>query len=188
MAEEKGEAVRDLPKSRKPGKEQKSSADLLPASVVENVPDYHTQHGGDNRESVRILHGILGLITTPEIIGPETEQELKARHDLNEVVHRMLILGLVLSTVCIFTGLGLSGISHHPLPSKVSGLRQVLDGLKKASPPSFLDLGILLLIATPVLRVVGSLVEFAQKRDWRYICVTSVVLIVLAISVAVGSR
>ncbi len=187
MAEEKGRPVADLRKSRGPGKRRKPLADPPPVFAAEIVPDSDVRRCGDIPESVRILHGALGLITTPKM-GPETERELKARRDLNDAVRRMLILGLVLSTVCIFAGLGLSTISHCPLPSKVSGLRQILDGLKRASPQSFLDLGILLLIATPVLRVLGSLVEFAEKRDWRYVFVASVVLIILAISVAVGTR
>jgi uncharacterized membrane protein len=187
VAEEKRRTVFNLWKSSEEEKQPKPPANAPQTSAVDNDPGSNVRHGRENPESVRIQRGILGLITTPEI-GSETEQEIKARRELNEVVHRMLILGLVLSTLCLFAGLGLSAITHHALPSKVSGLRQILDGLKRASPPSFLNLGILLLIATPVLRVLGSLVEFAEKRDWRYVLVTSVVLIILAISVAVGSR
>ncbi len=139
----------------------------------------------ENPEHVHILHGVLGLLKTPEG-GPETEQEVKTRHELNDVVHRMLILGLILSTVVLFAGLALSAIYHRPLPTKVSGFREMLEGLKTGSPPSILSLGILLLIATPVFRVVGSLVEFLIKRDWRYALITFSVLVILAASVFVG--
>lgn len=185
MAEERGKSVRSFEKGSQSGKDRNVAADPPLATAAENIPNSKRTHDEANPKIFRTLQGVPGIIKTPEI-APETEEELKARRDLNEAVHRMLILGLVLSIICLFAGLALSAVSHHPLPSKVSGFRQVFDGLRKASPASFLDLGILLLIATPVLRVFGSLVEFAAKRDWRYVFVTSVVLTILAISVVFG--
>lgn len=115
----------------------------------------------------------------------ETE-EAKNRHALNRVIHRILVLGLILSTTVLLGGLALSAITHQPVPAKVLNFKQVLDGLRTGSPASFLSLGILLLIATPVLRVVGSLFEFIATGDWRYAFVTSLVLLILAISTFVG--
>src|SRR5215510_6430564 len=42
-----------------------------------------------------------------------------------------------------------------------------------------IQLGLLLLIATPVARVVCAMVAFALQRDWLYVSVTAVVLSVL---------
>ena len=146
---------------------------------------YTKDSGDDSPETVHFLHGVLGLFTTPET-GPESEEEVKIRRELNEVVHRMLIVGLALSTVVLFVGLALSAIFHQPAPSRVLGFRQVFEGLERGSPPSILSLGILLLIATPVLRVFGSLVEFVAKKDWRYAGITFLVLLILALSVLIG--
>lgn len=141
-------------------------------------------HACESR-SVLILNSVLGLFATREV-GLESEREVKSRHDLNRVVHRMLILGLVFCTVTLFIGLALSAIYHHPLPAKVLPFREIFKGLKTGSPPSFLSLGILMLIATPVLRVFGSLVEFVVKRDWRYACITLTVILILGVSVFIG--
>ncbi len=46
-----------------------------------------------------------------------------------------------------------------------------------------IQLGLLLLIATPVTRVILSLAVFAAKRDTRYVAITLVVLAVLLYSV-----
>jgi uncharacterized membrane protein len=156
-----------------------------PASRDE-VPDSNPEAAEESPEEVHVLRGILGLFTAPEI-GAETEAEIKARHELNDAVHRMLILGLLLSTAALFAGLALSAITHHPLPTRVSTFREMLNGFKTASPPSILSLGILLLIATPVLRVFGSLVEFLIQRNWRYALITFSVLLILSISVLIGS-
>jgi uncharacterized membrane protein len=113
-------------------------------------------------------------------------QEAKNRRELNRVIHRMLILGLILSATVLLAGLVLKTIAPQPVPSKALSVQQVLVGLRTGSPASFFSLGILLLIATPVLRVVGSLFEFVATRDWRYAFVTSLVLLILALSAFVG--
>ena len=45
-----------------------------------------------------------------------------------------------------------------------------------------IQMGLLLLIATPVARVVFSVFAFAVQRDSLYVAVTLVVLVVLALS------
>lgn len=45
-----------------------------------------------------------------------------------------------------------------------------------------IQLGLLLLIATPVARVIFSLIGFLIEKDWIYVAITSVVLIILSVS------
>jgi uncharacterized membrane protein len=45
-----------------------------------------------------------------------------------------------------------------------------------------IQLGLLLLIATPVARVIFSLIGFLIEKDWIYVAITSIVLIILSIS------
>lgn len=47
-----------------------------------------------------------------------------------------------------------------------------------------IQLGLLLLIATPVARVAFSVIEFTIKRDWLYVLTTLIVLAVLIFSLA----
>jgi uncharacterized membrane protein len=128
---------------------------------------------------------LLSILAAPEMI-PKAEPETGNRRELNEVVHRMLILGLAFSTTVIFVGLVLCLIYNCPMPNAVSGFRDVWTGLSKGSPGSFLYSGILLLILTPILRVFGSLFEFIRKQDWRYALVTLLVLVILTIGIVVG--
>ena len=139
----------------------------------------------ESAESVQFLKEVLGLLKTPET-APETEQEIKSRRRLNELVHRALIAGLALSTVILLGGLTLSAVTRQPLPGRVAGFGQIVAGLKTGSPAGFLSLGILLLIATPILRILGSLIEFIGKRDWRYALVTILVLLILGASFIAG--
>ncbi|MDQ2773857.1 MAG: DUF1634 domain-containing protein, partial [Acidobacteriota bacterium] len=52
---------------------------------------------------------------------------------------------------------------------------------------SIIQFGILLLIATPILRVAFSLVGFAMERDKAYVLITTVVLAILLYSLINGA-
>ena len=62
----------------------------------------------------------------------------------------------------------------------------VFTGLLSFNPYSIMLLGILLLILTPVLRIITCIILFAKQKDKLYTAITILVLIILAISFAVG--
>jgi uncharacterized membrane protein len=66
----------------------------------------------------------------------------------------------------------------------VSGI--VADAFRLHSP-AIIQLGILLLIGTPIARVLFSLVAFALQRDVIYVVVTLLVLAVLVYGVVGGN-
>jgi uncharacterized membrane protein len=138
-------------------------------------------------DSLQTAHDILRILGAPGLAA-DAGEEAEKRRELNEMVHRMLSVGLAASTIVMLIGLFLSVILHRPLPSGLSSFRRIFEGLADGSPASFLDLGILLLIATPILRVMGSLVEFIKERDWQYATVVCLVLLIITVSVFVGSR
>jgi uncharacterized membrane protein len=74
----------------------------------------------------------------------------------------------------------------HGEPSdlrRISGIvRYALAGRGRG----IIQLGLLLLIATPVARVVFSIFAFAVQRDWLYVAVTLIVLAVLMFSLTGG--
>lgn len=49
-----------------------------------------------------------------------------------------------------------------------------------------IQLGLLLLIATPVARVAFSVLAFALERDWKYVAITMIVLVLLVYSLTGG--
>ena len=61
-------------------------------------------------------------------------------------------------------------------------LRDALGG----KPYAIIGLGMLLLIATPVLRVALSVIFFVVQRDWLYVGITVFVLTVLLLSLVTG--
>jgi uncharacterized membrane protein len=71
---------------------------------------------------------------------------------------------------------------YHMFRGEPSGLRAIpgiVGGTLEGSGRALIQFGVLLLIGTPVLRVVSSLGVFALQRDWRYVLISLAVLAVL---------
>lgn len=67
-------------------------------------------------------------------------------------------------------------------------LRSLLQGMLRLQPNAWFMGGMLTLILTPVLRVISSIFVFAQVKDWRYVLITSIVLVILLIAILFGVR
>lgn len=66
-------------------------------------------------------------------------------------------------------------------------LRAVLDGVRSAQPAAVTDLGLLLLMVTPVASVAISILAFAARRDWLYVAISAFVFAMLMLGFAIGS-
>ncbi len=73
--------------------------------------------------------------------------------------------------------------SGGSFPRSVSWL---MAGLAQLNGQAVIVAGLILLIATPVLRVAVSIVAFARERDRAFVVITSVVLALLLLSLALG--
>lgn len=107
---------------------------------------------------------------------------------LNRIVHKMLIVGLGVSTFLMVLGIVLQIISGSPMPEVMVPPHMITAGLVAFQPASFFTLGLLCLIATPILRVIGSVLIYAYERDWRYTLATLVVLMIIIISLVAGAQ
>ena len=77
-------------------------------------------------------------------------------------------------------------LSTHMLQTFPHTVAQVWAGLLILQPQAVIALGLLLLIATPVIRVAVSLLAFALEHDWLYVVITFLVLMILIISFLLG--
>ncbi len=87
------------------------------------------------------------------------------------VLGRLLLSGVVSSTTLL--AIGLAGW--------VAGLRGELVSVA-------FQAGLLVLMATPVARVLASVVEYLRERDWVFVATTLTVLAVLAATVVAAIR
>jgi len=102
---------------------------------------------------------------------------------------RLLQVGVLLASFVMLAGGMLYTRSHHTEtpdyrvfssePQHLRHLGGVIGGIKTGDPAAVIQLAVLLLIATPVARVVFALLAFAIERDKLYIAVSALVLAVL---------
>lgn len=118
------------------------------------------------------------------------------------IISNLLRAGVTISILTIMVGMVLT-FSHHPeYRSSQDSLRKLLrpgatefptsisevaSGLAGFQGRAVVVLGVLLLIVTPILRVLASALAFAYEKDWRFVMITLVVLLFLAISFFVGT-
>jgi len=53
---------------------------------------------------------------------------------------------------------------------------------RSLQPLSVIQLGLIVLIATPVIRVIACVVGFGWERDWKYVVISLLVLGLLLVS------
>lgn len=108
------------------------------------------------------------------------------------IMGRLLQVGVLLASVIVLIGGILYVHAHAAAPmdyrtfsSEPAFLRhpsQLIQHLAAGDGAAIVQLGILLLIATPIARVVFAVVAFAIERDRLYVAVSLVVLAVLLVS------
>lgn len=125
---------------------------------------------------------------------------LREPDTMNSVIGNVLRFGVIISAAVVVLGLArlasLSGsadttsflyyssssVPHGNFPISLSAL---LAGLRSFDPFSLIELGVIILIATPVSRVAISVFLFAAEKDDLYVLVTAVVLALLLFSMLV---
>jgi uncharacterized membrane protein len=100
-------------------------------------------------------------------------------------VYKALIAGMVLSNVLFVTGLILAIVLKAPIGSmlgKAQGphLREAAQAL---SPITILEAATIILILTPVARVVVSLTAFLIDRDYKFAAMTAFVLTTITVTI-----
>lgn len=117
-------------------------------------------------------------------------------HAVEQVVGRLLQLGVLIAAVVVLAGGALLLAQHGSLPAAFSTFRGEPDGLRSIGgivrgvislrSEAIVQLGLLLLIATPVARVAFTLVAFILQRDRTYVLITTLVLALLLYGLVFG--
>lgn len=110
------------------------------------------------------------------------------------LISRVLIWGVGLSAAVVIVGGALLLAQHGASPVAITTFRGepmslksvggILAGAAALKPRSIIQLGLVLLVATPVTRVALSVLLFWQKKDYLYVGITGVVLAILILAIA----
>ncbi len=118
---------------------------------------------------------------------------------LEALISTLLRTGISISMALIVAGTAVSFIHHPDYASSAAALQrlthpgnaphdvpEVVAGIGALRGQALVMLGLLALMATPVLRVVVSLVSFLRSGDRAFALLTSLVLVLLLLSLALG--
>jgi uncharacterized membrane protein len=125
--------------------------------------------------------------------GADALGETKQEFDMDAVVGYILLIGVLISLVLVMAALVWRWRNTHTLSFdyKITGmnlfelvLAEIRLGLRGALRPRLLmSLGIAMLMLTPYIRVMASMVYFmAWLKNWKYSVFTAIVLLTLTYS------
>lgn len=104
------------------------------------------------------------------------EAQTKKRRQLDAMVHQVLLFGGGLAALLLLSAVIAAVIERQPLAHTALSPREAWESLRGLHAGGLASVGLLILIFTPVVRVVGSVVVFIVERDYRYALVTFTVL------------
>jgi uncharacterized membrane protein len=111
-------------------------------------------------------------------------------HAVEQLIGRLLQAGVMLAALVVVVGAVLLLMQHggepvpayavfHGEPKYLTSIGAITSGALAGNSAAIVQLGLLLLIATPIARVAFTLVAFALQRDRTYVAITMVVLALL---------
>jgi uncharacterized membrane protein YfcA/uncharacterized membrane protein len=128
------------------------------------------------------------IIERETVPAPKPQIEQHYSDKTNTIIGWILQGGVILSAAIIIFGLILMAFQPNKFAPETllrfpQSFAEVGRGVLALNPQSVIALGLLLLIATPIMRVAVSIVAFAVERDWRFVVLTALVLGILLFSV-----
>ena len=111
---------------------------------------------------------------------------------VEQVIGNLLRVGVLVAALIVLAGgilylykYGGEPVNYrefHGVDAKFCSPIGIAQAATTRSSRAIIQLGLLVLIATPVIRVIFSVFAFARERDWAYVGITLVVLVILLYS------
>lgn len=119
-------------------------------------------------------------------------RETSTEENVYADVYRVLVGGMVVSSILF--AIGVIRALMHPtfIPLTPQWIRQhynvnsVMHGLATLDPTSLMMVATILLILTPVFRVLVSIWAFIVDRDYKFVAITSIVFLIMVVTVIAG--
>jgi uncharacterized membrane protein len=102
---------------------------------------------------------------------------------MNRTVYLVLVTGMILSFSIMIIGLVMYAIT--PTEGTTLPLDKIVEGIVHGNPIAIIDLGIVILIATPFVRVMAAGLTFGQERDYRFVGISIFVLAMIILAVLI---
>lgn len=126
--------------------------------------------------------------TTRPAAPPGSGEATQAQVELNRTIACVLAVGLLLAVALLLAGAILTLAGRGPSAPRATSVVDIPRAVAALEPSGFLDLGLLVLLATPIARVIALGVAFARRGSWVFCGLSVFVLAILALSAYLGLR
>lgn len=124
------------------------------------------------------------------------QKEAREQHDMQQLIGNTLRIGVFTAAFIALLGGIIYLVKHgaEPMPdythfaysdhhdASYTTLHGILSGVCDFTASGWIQLGVIVLFLTPIMRVVLSLLDFVKQRDWLYAAITAVVLGVIIVN------
>jgi uncharacterized membrane protein len=111
---------------------------------------------------------------------------------IDQIMGLLLRTGVILAAAIVLAG-GVLYVMHHQFPAtnyrvfqgepqNLRTIRGIVGSLRATEGRGLIQLGLLILIATPIARVIFSVFAFCYEHEWKYVAFTLIVLGLLLFS------
>ncbi|MDR1896991.1 MAG: DUF1634 domain-containing protein [Prevotellaceae bacterium] len=129
------------------------------------------------------------------------DKKSSPRKDVDTYIGKLLRFGVFLSCGITLTGGLIYLFQQHgavtdysPIPfgepfgveNYLRDFSTILSGIAAFDGAAIIQLGVIALIATPILRVIFSLLIFLIEKDYLYVAITSIVLLIILTNMILG--
>ena len=108
-------------------------------------------------------------------------------HQMEVFISRIMRLSVQISGGLIALGIVILLVTgNNSCPPNIFDTHWVIYGDPFFAPSHIIFLGFIILIGTPLLRILTSVIVYAKTKDWTFTIITGLVLAVLVVSMLLG--
>ena len=124
--------------------------------------------------------------------GSASKQSISEELNVYADVYKVLLGGMIVSTALFAVGIVRALVHPQYVPLSPEWIKQhyhwraIVEGVRSFDPTVIMMIATVLLILTPVVRVIVSVYAFAVDHDRKFVIVTLIVLSVIILTIVLG--
>ncbi|MFY9911413.1 MAG: DUF1634 domain-containing protein [Candidatus Sulfotelmatobacter sp.] len=125
-------------------------------------------------------------------LGSAAKQSIAEELNVYADVYKVLLGGMIVSTALFAAGIVCALVHPQYVPLSPEWIKQhyhwraIVHGIRSFDPTVIMMIATVLLILTPVVRVIVSVYAFAVDHDRKFVIVTLIVLSVIILTIVLG--
>ena len=119
---------------------------------------------------------------------PGDKGNMQREDSVNRLIHYLLSTSVFISASLLVVGLLIALIQGTPSPNAGPSLGEIVHQLLQGDGTAFLNLGLLVLMITPVIQVAMLIYGYARIGRWRFVLISVLVLALLGTGVFLGIK